>query len=131
MCFADDTAGGDSTAIGLLKDVTSVDFLGTLHLMGDVMPHLGKLSLVFQHSKVDFSSVAESIDAVTKVLNSMQKTPGPRLKSFQEQLPDVHVPGSKKYMKTFVTHGEQSLPVNQNVFVSLVKERRASTYLMT
>lgn len=126
MCFADDTAGGDSTAIRLLKDVTSADFLGTLHLMGDVMPHLGKLSLVFQQSKVDFSSVAESIDVVTKVLNSMQKTPGPRLKSFPEQLPDVHVPGSKKY-----THGEQSLPVNQNVFVSLVKERRASTYLMT
>ncbi len=55
VCFADDAVSGDSTAIGLLKDVTSADFLGALHLM----PHVGKLSLVFQHTKVDFSAVSE------------------------------------------------------------------------
>ena len=30
VCFADDAVSGDSTAIGLLKDVSSADFLGTL-----------------------------------------------------------------------------------------------------
>ena len=99
VCFADDAASGDSTAIGLLKDVTSVDFL-----MGDVMPHLGKLSLVFQHTNVDFSAVSESIDGITQVLTNMKETP--RLKSFMDQLPAEPVPGSKIFLKTFVTHGE-------------------------
>ena len=32
-CFADEAASGDSTAFGLLKDVTSADTLDALHLM--------------------------------------------------------------------------------------------------
>ena len=106
VCFADDAASGDSTAIGLLKDVTSFDFLCALHLLGDVMPHLGKLSLVFPQTKVDFSAVSESIDGITQVLTNMKETSGPRLKSFMDQLPAEPVPGSKIFLKTFVTHGE-------------------------
>ena len=78
VCFADDAASGDSTAIGLLKDVSSADFLGAPHLM----PHPGKLSLVFQQTKVDFSAVSESIDGITQVLTNMKETPGHRLRSF-------------------------------------------------
>ena len=78
VCFADDAVSGDSTAIGLLKDVTSADFLGTLHLM----PYRGKLSFVFQQTKVDFSADSESIDGITQVLTNMKETPGPRLRSF-------------------------------------------------
>ena len=82
VCFDDDAVSGDSTAISFLKDVTSADFLGALHLM----PHLGKLSLVFQQMKVDFSVVSESIDGITQVLTNMKETPGPRLRSFLDQL---------------------------------------------
>ncbi|XP_070532042.1 zinc finger protein 862-like [Ptychodera flava] len=113
ICLASDADSGESAAIGLLKIVSTYEFMGTLHLMGDVLSHIAKLSLQFQRSTTDFSLVCGSVNAVCRVLTDMKENPGVRLKTFIDSIP-YKEGQSKFYIKTIGNNISDNL---QNEFV--------------
>ncbi|XP_070576192.1 zinc finger protein 862-like [Ptychodera flava] len=113
ICLASDADSGESAAIGLLKIVSTYEFMGTLHLMGDVLSHIAKLSLQ-QRSTTDFSLVCGgSVNAVCRVLTDMKENPGVRLKTFIDSIP-YKEGQSKFYIKTIGNNISDNL---QNEFV--------------
>ena len=55
-------ADSQATAAGLLKKVQNAKFVGTLYILGDVLPILSELSLTFQGGYVNFSQIGPSIE---------------------------------------------------------------------
>ena len=51
-----------SDPTGLLHEIRTTKFLGTVYILKEVLPELSKLSKTFQYSKTNFSTVQSSID---------------------------------------------------------------------
>ena len=64
----------DTTAAGLAKLMTKIEFVGILVLLCEVLPTINRLSLTFQESKVDFSAVKTALSATIERLNDVKDT---------------------------------------------------------
>ena len=47
---------------GLLHEIRTTKFLGTVYILKEVLPELSKLSKTFQYSKTNISTVQSSVD---------------------------------------------------------------------
>ena len=70
---------GEPTAHGLLKFVKSCKFIACAYLLADVLPHLGRLSLIFQKQTVDLTLVQPCLKATVDVISLYKDTAGPQL----------------------------------------------------
>lgn len=68
-------SASDATAKGLLHEIRTTKFLGTVYILKEVLPELSKLSKTFQYSNTNFSTVQSSvdytIDRLKKIKNEM------------------------------------------------------------
>ncbi|XP_006823533.1 zinc finger protein 862-like [Saccoglossus kowalevskii] len=103
LCLADDaypnSGSGDSTAVELLKFVTTYQFLATLYFMSDVLKQLNLLSKTFQKSDSDCSILYTYITAKTDTFQNMKENAGPRLFNFLSLVPDEPPESGKFYIR--------------------------------
>lgn len=66
-----------ATAAGLLKKVQNAKFVGTLYILGDVLPILSELSLMFQSGYLNFSQVGPSIEMAKLRLSKVLEEKSP------------------------------------------------------
>ena len=64
---------GDAGAAGLVNLMTRFDFLATLCLMCEVLPTINRLSLQFQVSHINFSTVSTSLAATIAILKAKKE----------------------------------------------------------
>lgn len=86
-CLLQDKEGGNVVAGGLVKFISTYEFLAVSHLMADVMGIVCRVSRVFQREDLTFSVVKEVIDPACSAILGMKLSPGPRLESFLAQVP--------------------------------------------
>ena len=70
-------ADSQATAAGLLKKVQNAKFVGTLYILGDVLPILSELSLTFQSGYLNFSQVGPSIEMAKLRLSKVLEDKSP------------------------------------------------------
>ena len=66
---------------GLLHEIRTTKFLGTVYILKEVLPELSKLSKTFQYSKTNFSTVQSSIDYTIDRLKKIKMTPRNNVKA--------------------------------------------------
>ena len=67
----------DPTAKGILAFITTFQFLASTHLLCDVLPTLTHLSKTFQRQCVDFSAIADALQAAIGAIEGFKHAPGP------------------------------------------------------
>ena len=70
-------ADSQATAAGLLKKVKNAKFVGTLYILGDVLPILNELSLMFQSGYLNFSQIGPSIEMAKLRLSNVLEGKSP------------------------------------------------------
>ena len=70
-------ADSEATAAGLLKKVQNARFVGTLYILGDVLPILSELSLTFQSGYLNFSQIGPSIEMARLRLSNVLEDKSP------------------------------------------------------
>ena len=70
-------ADSQATAAGLLKKVQNAKFVGTLYILGDVLPILSELSLTFQNGYLNFSQIGPSIEMAKLRLSNVLEDKSP------------------------------------------------------
>ena len=66
-----------ATAAGLLKKLQNAKFVGTLYILGDVLPILSELSLTFQSGYLNFSQISPSIEMAKLRLSKVLEDKSP------------------------------------------------------
>ena len=67
---------------GLLHEIRTTKFLGTVYILKEVLPELSKLSKTFQYSKTNFSTVQSSIDyTIDRLKKIKEMTPRNNVKA--------------------------------------------------
>ena len=66
-------SASDATAKGLLHEIRTTKFLGTVYILKEVLPELSKLSKTFQYSNTNFSTVQSSVDYTIDRLKKIKK----------------------------------------------------------
>ena len=74
----------EPTARGLLKFICTYEFVACVSLLSDVLPHLNRLSALFQTRDINLTMLQTSITATTEVIKSYEAHPGPRLSDVNE-----------------------------------------------
>ena len=71
-----DTVGGSSgaTATGLLKKISTPDFIGTLYLLKDMLPLLSALSKTFQANSLNFSRIVPAINKCKTKIKELEES---------------------------------------------------------
>lgn len=82
-------SASDATAKGLLHEITTTKFLGTVYILKEVLPKLSKLSKTFQYSNTNFSTVQSSVDYTIDRLKKIKKEMTP-LKNVKADLDPVN-----------------------------------------
>lgn len=62
----------DAVASGLVRAMKTYNFIATVYLLSDVLPHLTTLSLLFQRQSVDLSVVQPQVTATIKCSRIIQ-----------------------------------------------------------
>ncbi len=70
---------GEPIATGLLKFMKTYKFVACAYLMSDVLPHLSRLSKIFQKENVDFSLIQPCLQSTIDAINVYEHTDGPNL----------------------------------------------------
>ena len=78
----------DATAVGLLKKISNLKFVGCLYILKHVLPSLAKLSKAFQRVSVNFNNIKPSIAYTKQKLNAVTET-GTPVKEFAEDFKTV------------------------------------------
>ena len=86
-CLLQDKEGGSVVAGGLVKFISTYEFLAVSHLMADVMGIVCRVCRVFQREDLTFSVVKEVLDPACSAILGMELSPGHRLESFLAQVP--------------------------------------------
>ena len=73
-------------AIGLVKIVKTYQFVASLYFFCDVLPHVCKLSLVFQQQEVDLTVVQPQVNATLACIGAYKDNPGPNLTKLDAEL---------------------------------------------
>ena len=61
---------GEPVASGLLRFVKTYNFVATAHLLHKVLPHISRLSLIFQKEDVDFTLLRPCLDATISAVSA-------------------------------------------------------------
>ena len=77
---------GEPTAHGLYKFMKSYKFVACTYLLHDVLPHLSRLSRVFQKRDVDLTLIQPCLKTTIDAIMGYKETPGPNLKRVDEVL---------------------------------------------
>nr|XP_006823127.1 PREDICTED: uncharacterized protein LOC100368807 [Saccoglossus kowalevskii] len=87
---------GDATAAGLSVFMKQYNFIATLYLLSDVLPHLTKLSLLFQRRYLDLSLIDPVLSSTITIISQLIHHEGEYTRSvddvitnFEPQLPVV------------------------------------------
>ena len=75
---------GDPMALGLSKMVKTYNFVATVHMMCDILPHLSRLSKVFQRQDVNLAHVEPMVRSTIAALEKMIAEPGIQLKKVND-----------------------------------------------
>ena len=78
-----------SDPTGLLHEIRTTKFLGTVYILKEVLPELSKLSKTFQYSKTNFSTVQSSVNFTIDRLKKIKKEMTP-LKKVKADLDPVN-----------------------------------------
>ena len=70
---------GEPTAHGLLNFMKTYKFVTCLYLLSDVLPHLSRLSRIFQKEKVDLSLIQPCLKTTIDAIKEYLHCPGPNL----------------------------------------------------
>ena len=72
---------GEPTAFGLVKMMKTYNFVASLYLFSDihVLPHICKLSRVFQYQQVDLSMIKPQLQATLAAIQQYSENPSPSL----------------------------------------------------
>jgi hypothetical protein len=76
----------EPTAHGLLKFMKSYKFVATLYLLSDILPHLSRLSKIFQKEDIDLSLIQPCLQSTVEAISQYKHTPGPNLSKVEEVL---------------------------------------------
>ena len=87
----------DTHALGLLASCHKFKFTASLLLFSDVLPHLAKLSKVFQKPNVDFSSVKVLIDGTVTALQKLKKQRSTHLSALEDKHQQLDDVGAEQY----------------------------------
>ena len=120
------TERGEPMAIGLVKTIKTYEFVASLYLFCDVLPHICKLSLIFQQQEVDLSAVRSHVTATLACISKYEDSPTPSLSGLEADLsgplvglaitvtPEKKARFSdniqKKYIQALKKHLENRLP---------------------
>ena len=81
----------EPTAHGLLKLMKTYKFVACAYLLSDVLPHLSRLSKVFQKQSVDLSLVQPCLKTAVDSIKQYETTQGPNLSRLDQVLAtDLH-----------------------------------------
>ena len=69
-----------------MKIVKSYYFVASLYLFCDVLPHVCKLSLIFQQQEVDLTVVQSQVNATLACIGAYKDNPGPNLTKLDAEL---------------------------------------------
>ena len=70
---------GEPTAHGLLIFMKSYKFLACAYLLSDILPHLSRLSRIFQKQNIDFSLIQPCLHNAIECISQYKDTTGPNL----------------------------------------------------
>ena len=73
-------------AIGLVKLVKTYEFIASLYIFCDVLPHICKLSLVFQQKEMDLSVACSQVSATLDCISVYEDNPTPGLSTLEADL---------------------------------------------
>lgn len=99
---------GEPVALGLAKMIKTYEFVATLYLFSDILPHVCRLSLVFQQQDVDLALVRPQVNATLACIAAYKDNPTPSLSKLDEDLDTflqglgITIPPTKKV--NFKTH---------------------------
>ena len=82
-------SASDPTAKGLLHEIRTTKFLGTVYILREVLPELSKLGKTFQYNKTNFSTVQSSVNFTIDRLKKIKKEMTP-LKKVKADLDPVN-----------------------------------------
>ena len=77
------------TADGCLRKMKTYKFIATLHLLCDTLPHLSRLSKLFQRQEINLAHVEPMVTATLNAVRNLQQERGPHLKKVDELLRTV------------------------------------------
>ena len=118
----------DPMAIGLVTCTHNYQFVATLLLMCNVLPHLSRLSKLFQRKDVNLAHIEPMLISTTDVMKRLEKERGSHLKRLNEVLDvdlrsfEIKCSGQdksafeetrKKFLLGIVKHLEDRFPQNQ------------------
>ena len=74
----------EPVAAGLIKMITTYKFLATLYMMCDILPHLARLSCMFQSADIDLSLLQPQVSVTLVKLRQLRSIPGEHLSSLDQ-----------------------------------------------
>ncbi|KAL5022022.1 hypothetical protein ScPMuIL_001177 [Solemya velum] len=75
---------GDSLALGLAKNVQTLQFVATLYTMCDILPQLSILSKCFQESSLELTDIQDHIKMTLDILDARLSSPGKHYRQIVE-----------------------------------------------
>ena len=85
----------DVVARGLVRAIKLYKFVALLDLLGDVLPHLSTLSLVFQRESVDLFIVEPQVAATISSLRHLRSHAGPYLQQLDKVVGRLNTDATK------------------------------------
>lgn len=67
----------DATALGLLKRIKTIKFLGVIYILNEILPVLSHLSRIFQRGSLSFSSIIPEVNATKEKLDKILEEESP------------------------------------------------------
>lgn len=77
---------GDALALGIVQVMRTYYFIGSVYLLSDILPHLSRLSHLFQERDIDFSKVHVHVSNTIEVLETMKTYKGPYMQKLSAAL---------------------------------------------
>ena len=117
---------GEATAHGLLSFMKCYKFVATTYLLSDVLPHISRLSRIFQKENVDLTLIQPCLQTTIDAIKDYKDNTGPNLRKLDNvlatELKDFHITASdaqkeefkssiqRKYIGTLITGLENRFP---------------------
>ena len=79
----------DIVAKAYLQNASSLKFVASLCMFSDLLPHLSRLSRVFQKSTLNFSELQPALDTALMSVEQLQARPGPTEDQIEDYLESV------------------------------------------
>ena len=81
----------DATALGLLKKMKTIKFLGVIYILREVLPVLSSLSRIFQKDSLSFSAIVPQVNSTKERLDQLllEETPLTKLQSDIDSITNI------------------------------------------